>query len=166
MKKYLSNILIYLAALCGIVAFISLFATPLQSYNSIKDTWSAYNVKAYLGETSAGVQVYKGSFIPIIGFIIPFLLSIFLIIESFRPELNGRLAAINTIFAVLYFLSAVLVLLTKEMFLSVNGFGDTTYIRNGAGPVTSAVCSGLAGVILLIVTWMPWKKDIDFIEKV
>ena len=79
MKNYLSNILIYLAALLGIVAFVSLFATPLQSYNEIQGTWTSYNVKAYLGETSAGVQIYKGSFIPVIGFIVPFLMSIFLI---------------------------------------------------------------------------------------
>lgn len=166
MKKYLSNILIYLAALLGIVAFIALFATPLQSFNEIKGTWSAYNIKAYLGETSAGVKVYNGSFIPVIGFIIPFLMAIFLIIESFKPELNARLAIINTMFAIFFFVSAVLVLLTKEMFLAVNGYGPTDYIRNGAGPISSAVCSGIAGVILLIVTWVPSRKKIDFIEKV
>lgn len=166
MKKYLSNILIYLAALLGIVAFIALFATPLQSYNEIKDTWSAYNVKAYLGESSGGVQVYKGSFLPVIGFIIPFLMAIFLIIESFKPELNTRLAIINTLFAIFFFLSAVLVLLTKEMFLAVNDFGQTDNIRNGAGPISSAICSGVAGVILLIVSWVPSRKKIDFIERV
>ncbi len=166
MKKYLSNILIYLAALLGIVAFIALFATPLQSFNEIKGTWSAYNVKAYLGETSNGVKAYSGSFIPVIGFIIPFLMAIFLIIESFKPELNTSLAIINTIFAILFFLSSVLVLLTKEMFLAVNDFGQTDYIRNGAGPISSAICSSIAGVILLIVTWVPSRKKIDFIEKV
>ena len=166
MKNYLSNILIYLAALLGIVAFVSLFATPLQSYNEIQGTWTSYNVKAYLGETSAGVQIYKGSFIPVIGFIVPFLMSIFLIIESFKPELGGRLSFINTIFAIFYFLSAVLVLLTKEMFLSVNNFGETLFIRNGAGPIASAVCSFVAGMILLFVAWFPFKKKIDFIEKV
>lgn len=167
MKNYLNNILIYLAALLGIVAFVTLFATPLQSYNEIQGTWTSYNVKAYLGETSAGVKVYNGSFLPVIGFIVPFLMSIFLIIESFKPELGGRLAAINTIFAILYFFSAVLVLLTKEMFLAVNNFGETTFIRNGAGPISSAVCSFSAGIILLFVAWMPGrKKDIDFIEKV
>ena len=166
MKKYLSNILIYLAALLGIVAFISLFATPLQSYNEIQGTWATYNVKAYLGEKSAGVQIYNGSFLPVIGFIIPFLMSIFLIIESFKPELSGRLAIINTIFAILYFISAVLVLLTKEMFLSANDFGETVYIRNGVGPISSAICSFTAGVILLFVAWMPSRKKIDFIEKV
>ena len=167
MKKYLSNILIYVAALLGIVAFIALFATPLQSFNEIKGTWSAYNVKAYLGEkSSTGVQIYNGSFIPAVGFIIPFLMAIFLIIESFKPELNTRLAIINTMFAIFFFVSAVLVLLTKEMFLAVNELGQTDYIRNGAGPISSAICSGAAGVILLIVTWVPSRKKIDFIEKV
>lgn len=166
MKNYLSNILIYLAALLGIVAFVSLFATPLQSYNEIQGTWTSYNVKAYLGETSGGIQVYKGSFIPVIGFIVPFLMSIFLIIESFKPELGGRLAFINTGFAIMYFLSAVLVLLTKEMFLSVNDFGETMFVRNGPGPISSAICSFVAGIILLIVAWVPSRKKIDFIEKV
>ena len=166
MKKYMNNILIYIAALLGIIAFIGLFASPLQTYNSIKGTWSAYNVKAYLGETTNGVVVYKGTIAPIFGFVFPFLMAIVLIIESFRPAWNAKLAAINTVFALLFFASAVLVLLTKELFLSANNFGDTTVLRNGGGPVSSAICSGAAGVILLFVAWAPRKrKEIDFIEK-
>ena len=171
MKKYMNNILIYIAALFGIVAFIGLFASPLQSFNSIKGTWSAYGVKAYLGETTkdaAGetVVIYKGTIAPVFGFIFPFLMSIILIIESFRPAWNAKLAVINTILALMYFACAVLVLLTKELWLNANNLGDTTTIRNGGGPVSSAVCSTTAGVILLIVTWAPRKrKEIDFIEK-
>ena len=162
----MNNILIYIAALLGIIAFIGLFASPLQSFNSIKGTWSAYNVKAYLGETTNGVVVYKGTIAPIFGFIFPFLLSVVLIIESFRPAWSAKLAAINTILALFYFASAVLVLLTKELFLAANNLGDTTVLRNGGGPVSSAICSAGAGVILLIVTWAPRKrKEIDFIEK-
>ena len=171
MKKYMNNILIYIAALFGIVAFIGLFASPLQSFNSIKGTWSAYSVKAYLGEISKNAAgettvIYKGTIAPIFGFIFPFLMAIVLIIESFRPAWNAKLAAINTILALLFFACAVLVLLTKELFLGANGLGDTTLIRNGGGPVSSAICSTTAGVILLVVTWMPRKKkEIDFIEK-
>ena len=166
MKKYMNNILIYIAALLGIVAFIGLFASPLQSYNSIKGTWSAYSVKAYLGETTNGVVVYKGTIAPIFGFVFPFIMSIILIIESFRPAWNAKLAAINTVLALLYFASAVLVLLTKELFLAANNLGDTTVLRNGGGPFSSAICSGAAGVILLFVAWAPRKqKEIDFIEK-
>lgn len=171
MKKYMNNILIYIAALFGLVAFIGLFASPLQSFNSIKGTWSAYSVKAYLGETSKTAEgeimvIYKGTIAPIFGFILPFLMAIVLIIESFRPAWNAKLAVINTILALLFFASAVLVLLTKELFLAANGLGDTPVIRNGGGPVSSAICSATAGVILLVVTWMPRKqKEIDFIEK-
>lgn len=171
MKKYMNNILIYIAALFGLVAFIGLFASPLQSFNSIKGTWSAYGVKAYLGETSKTAEgeimvIYKGTIAPIFGFILPFLMAIVLIIESFRPAWNAKLAVINTILALLFFASAVLVLLTKELFLAANGLGDTPVIRNGGGPVSSAICSATAGVILLVVTWMPRKqKEIDFIEK-
>ena len=166
MKKYMNNILIYIAAFLGIVAFIGLFASPLQSFNSIKGTWSAYTVKAYLGETTNDIVIYKGTIAPIFGFILPFLMGIILIIESFRPAWSAKLAVINTIFALLFFASAVLVLLTKELFLSANNLGDTLLIRNGGGPVSSAICSGSAGVILLIVSWMPRKtKEIDFIEK-
>ena len=165
MKKYASNILIYIAALFGIIAFIGVFASPLQSYNEIKDAWVAYKVKAYIGEVSQGTTVYNGNFFPAIGYIVPFVLSIFLIIESFKPSLRERIAAINTIFAILYFLSAVLVLLTKELFLNANSFGDTLLIRNGVGPILGAVCSSLAGVILLVVTWMPGQKPVDFIVK-
>ena len=166
----MNNILIYIAALFGIVAFIGLFASPLQSFNSIKGTWSAYTVKAYLGETSKttgeSIVVYKGTIAPIFGFILPFLMAIVLIIESFRPAWNAKLAVINTVLALFFFASAVLVLLTKELFLAANGLGDTAFIRNGGGPVSSAICSTTAGIILLIVTWMPRKKkDIDFIEK-
>lgn len=170
MKKYMNNILIYIAALCGIVAFVGLFATPLQSFNSIKGTWSAYNVKAYLGETikqgDLTVKVYKGTIAPIFGFIFPFLMSIVLIIESFKPAWNAKIAAINTILALFFFASAVLVLLTKELFLAANNLGDTNTIRNGGGPFSSAICSTLAGIILLVVTWMPRKrKELNYIEK-
>lgn len=165
MKRYASNILIYIAALFGIIAFIGMFSSPLQSYNEINDAWVAYKVKAYIGEVSQGVKVYNGTFYPIIGYTVPFVLSIFLIIESFKPSLRERIAAINTILAILYFLSAVLVLLTKELFLNANNFGDTLLVRNGVGPIMAAICSSLAGVILLVVTWMPGQKPVDFIVK-
>ena len=170
MKKYMNNILIYIAAFFGIIAFIGLFASPLQSYDSIKDVWSAYNVKAYLGETvkqgETTIHVYKGTIAPIFGFIVPLLMAIILIIESFKPAWNAKIAAINTVIALLFFASAVLVLLTKELFLEANNFGDSVTIRNGGGPFTSAICSTLAGIILLVVTWMPRKKkELDYIEK-
>ena len=165
MKRYASNILIYIAALFGLVAFVALFSSPLRSYDPIREAWFAYNVKAYLGEQSQGITVYKGSFYPVIGFVVPFILSIFLIIESFKPRLGTRLAVINTILAIIYFLCAVLVLLTKELFLIANDYGDTLMIKNGVGPILSATCSCLAGVILLVVTWMPGQKPVDFIVK-
>ena len=170
MKKYMNNILIYIAALFGIIAFVGLFASPIQSYNAIKGTWSAYSVKAYLGESvkqgDEVIQVYKGTIGPIFGFVVPLLMAIILIIESFKPAWNAKIAAINTIIALLFFASAVLVLLTKELFLAANNLGDTTTIRNGGGPVSSAICSTLAGIILLVVTWMPRKKkELDYIEK-
>ena len=165
MKRYLSNILIYVAALFGVIAFIGLFACPLQHYDSIKDTWSNYNVKAYLGVVQSGVKVYKGTFVPIIGYVLPLLMSIFLIIESFKPSLSGKLTLINTLFAVLYFISAILVLLTKELWLNANNFGTTNEIRNGSGPIMASILSCLAGIILLIVTYMPGRKEIDFIDR-
>ena len=166
----MNNILIYIAALFGIIAFIGLFASPLQSFNSLSGTWSAYNVKAYLGETVKSgdetITVYSGTVAPIFGFVVPFLMAIILIIESFKPAWNAKIAAINTIIALLFFASAVLVLLTKELFLKANNLGDTGTLRNGGGPVTSAICSTLAGIILLVVTWMPRKtKEVEYIEK-
>lgn len=165
MKRYVKNILIYLAALLGVFAFIGLFSSPLKSFDSIKGTWSVLNVKAYLGETEDGVVVYKGTIAPIFGFIIPILISIALIIESFQPSWNKKISAINTILAILFFMSAILVLLTKELFLNVNGFGDTMQIKNGGGPIFSSICSALAGCLLLVVTYVPSSKQINFIEK-
>ena len=169
MKNYLSNILIYIAALCGIIAFAGLFATPLMIQDTIKGTWSAYNVKAYLGEKavfdSGTVQIYKGTWFPIVGYVLPLLMSIFLIVESFKPSLDSKLAIINTVLAILYFFCAVSVLLTKELWLNVNNYEDVGIIRNGLGPIMSGVLSFLAGVIILIVTWMPGRKKIDYIEK-
>ena len=162
MKNYLSNVLIYVAALCGIISFIGIFASPLQIYSEVSKTWSAYNIRAYLGDSASGV--YKGTFYPIFGYFLPFLMAIFLIIESFKPSLDNRLTVINTVFAILYFASAVLVLLTKELWLQANDFGDAIVIRNGAGPIMSAVLSTLAGIILLIVTYVPGRKKIDYIE--
>ena len=161
MKKYISNVLIYLAALCGIIAFIGLFASPLQIFNE-HGGWSAYNVGVYFGDQKA--SVYKGVVLPIFGYILPFLMSIFLIIESFKPSLNNRLTVINTLLAILYFASAVLVLLTKELWLVANGFGETTLIRNGAGPIMAAILSSVAGALLLVVTWVPSRKQIDYID--
>ena len=161
MKKYMSNVLIYVAALCGIIAFIGLFASPLQIINE-HGGWSAYNVGVYLGDTKG--NVYKGIVLPVFGYIIPFLMSIFLIIESFKPSLDNRLTVINTIIAIFYFASAVLVLLTKELWLMKNGFGEATYIRNGAGPLMASILSFVAGILLLIVTWVPSRKKIDYID--
>lgn len=165
MKRYVRNILIYLAALFGIVAFLGLFSSPLKSFNEIKGTWSVYNVRAYLGETVNEVQVYKGTFVPVFGYVIPFLLAIFLIIESFQPSWGRKLTVINTLLAIIFFICSILVLLTKELFLNVNNLGDTIYIKNGNGPITSSLFSMLAGVLLLLVTWVPGKKNITFIEK-
>lgn len=165
MKRYVKNILIYLAALMGVFAFIGLFSSPLRSYDAIKDAWSVLNVKAYIGSTEKDVVVYKGTIAPIFGFVLPMLISIALIIESFQPSWNKKISAINTIFALFYFMSAVLVLLTKELFLSVNEFGDTYQIRNGVGPIFSSICSAIAGCLLLVVTYVPSSKQINFIEK-
>ena len=166
MKKYLSNILIYVAALFGIVAFIGLFSTPLQIYDTVKGVWSPYVVKAYTGETVNGMVTNKGTFVPVIGFILSLLMSIFLIIESFKPNLAARLTVINTIVGILFFMCAVLVLLTKDLFLMANNYGDSPYHRNGPGPIMSAICSSIAGTLLLIVTWLPGRrKKIDFIEE-
>ena len=160
-RKYFSNVLIYVAALCGIIAFIGLFASPLQIQNE-HGGWSAYNVGVYFGDPKA--SVYKGVALPIFGYIVPFLMSIFLIVESFKPSLDNRITIINTLLAILYFASAVVVLLTKELWLQANGFGETTYIRNGAGPIMAAILSFLAGALLLIVTWVPSRKIIDYID--
>ena len=92
-------------------------------------------------------------------------MSIFLIVESFKPSLDSKLAIINTILAILYFFCAVSVLLTKELWLSKNDYGEVYFIRNGLGPIMSGILSSLAGIILLIVTWMPGRKKIDYIEK-
>lgn len=163
MKNYISNVLIYVAALCGIIAFIGLFASPLQSFNDIQKTWSAYNVSAYFGDLKNGA--YKGAILPIFGYILPLLMSIFLIIESFKPSLDNRLTVINTILAVLFIISAVLVLLTKELWLQANHLGETTLIRNGTGPIMASILSTVAGIILLIVTYSRINKRIDYIEK-
>ena len=163
MKNYLSNVLIYIAALCGIISFIGLFASPLQSLDEIHNSWSAMNVSAYFGDLKN--NSYKGAVLPIFGYILPLLMSIFLIIESFKPSLDNRLTIINTVLAIMYFISAVLVLLTKELWLQANHLGETNYIRNGFGPVMAAVLSTLAGLILLFVTYFPTHKKIDYIEK-
>ena len=166
MKKYLSNNLIYIAALFGIICFIGMFSSPLQVYDSIKGVWSPYNGKVYLGETVNEVVVTKGTAIPLIGFSLPFLMSIFLIIESFKPNLAARLTVINTILGILFFICAILVLLTRELYLNANNFGDSPYHRNGMGPIMAAISNTIAGVLLLIVTWMPSRrKKIDFIEQ-
>lgn len=161
MKKYMSNVLIYVAALCGIIAFIGLFASPLQIQNE-HGGWSAYNLGVYFGDTKG--SVYKGVVLPIFGYIVPLLMSIFLIVESFKPQLDNRLTIINTFLAILYFASAILVLLTKELWLVKNDFGEMVSIRNGAGPIMAAILSFLAGVLLLIVTWVPSRKKIDYID--
>ena len=157
----MSNVLIYVAALCGIIAFIGLFASPLQILNE-HGGWSAYNVSVYFGDPKS--NVYKGVALPVFGYILPFLMSIFLIIESFKPQLDNRLSIINTILAILYFASAILVLLTKELWLVKNNAGEMVEIRNGAGPIMAAILSCMAGIILLIVTWAPGRKQIDYID--
>lgn len=164
MKRYVSNVLIYLAALFGLIAFIGLFSSPLKIYNEIQGSWTVYGVKAYLGETSGGIEAYKGTFVPVIGFVLPLIISITLIIETFQPSWNKKLSIINTLFAVLYFVSAILVLLTKEMFLKVNDLGDTLLLRNGAGPIMAAIMCFLSGIILLVIAWFP-HQEIKFIEK-
>lgn len=165
MRPYVKNILLYIAALLGLLAFIALFSNALQSYDSVKDSWSSCNVRAYLGESIGNEQVYKGAVLPIFGFIIPLLIAIALIIESFHPSWLKNIKVINTIFAVLFFTSAILVLLTKEVFLDANELGDTTLLRNGSGPIFSACCSSVAAILVLLVTWVPSTTTIKFIEK-
>lgn len=161
MKTYVKNILLYLVALLGLLAFIALFSNPLQSYDEIKGTWSIITLRAYLGDNVS----YKGAGLPVVGFVIPLVLAIVVIIESFKSKWLARLKVINTFIAVLFFISAVLVLLTKECFLSVNDLGETQLLRNGGGPIFSAVCSSLAGALCLFVSWFPSKSSIQFIEK-
>ena len=106
-----------------------------------------------------------GATLPIFGFVIPLLIAILLIVESFQHSWQKHLALINTLFAIALFICAIMVLLTKEIYLSENKLGDTALIRNGSGPIFSAVCSTLGACVLLFTTYFPLKGDIKFIEK-
>lgn len=161
MRQYVRNILIYLVALLAIISFISMFSTSLFIYDSVKGSWSVYKVNAYVGEKG----VYKGTIIPIFGFVLPLVISIVLIVESFKKSWSGNLKVINTVLAVILFLCVLCVLLTKELFLSINGLGDTEILRNGSGPVVSAVTSFCGGILLLFASWLPFKTDIKFIDR-
>lgn len=165
MKRYVSNVLIYLSALFGLIAFIGLFASPLKIFDEINHSWTVYSVRAYLGETNGGNVAYKGTFLPVIGFVLPLIISIILIIESFQPSWNKKLKVINTVLAIVFFISAILVLLTRETFLKVNELGDTDLLRNGSGPIMSAVFSFCAGILVLVVAWFPNQGELKFIEK-
>ncbi len=165
MRQYLRNILIYLAALFAIVAFVGLFANSLEIYDSVNRTWITYKVNAYLGEKSETYQVYKGTIIPIFGFVLPLAIAIILIVESFKKSWSGNLKLINTALAVILFLCVLCVLLTKELFLTVNHLGETEVLRNGTGPKLAAIASCVGGVLLLLATWLPFKGDIKFIER-
>ena len=161
MRQYARNILIYLVALLAIIAFIALFANSLEIYDSVRDSWVAYKVKAYLGEEN----IYKGTIIPIFGFVLPLLISVVLIVESFKKSWSGNLKVINTALAIILFLCVLCVLLTKELFLSANNLGESVDIRNGAGPIVSAVSSMCGAILLLFATWLPFKSDIKFIDR-
>lgn len=165
MKRYVKNVLIYLAALFGVVAFLCIFSSPLRIYDSIKDTWYNYPVRAYLGKTSKTIHVYSGTVLPIIGFALPLLMSIVLIVESFKPSWSKSINVVNTILAIFYFVCTVFVLLTKELYLHGNNLGDTLLVKNGFGPIVAAILSTIAGILLLFVTWFPSDKNIGFIEK-
>lgn len=165
MRSYVKNILIYVVAILSLVAFLALFSNSLEIFDKIKGAWSSYKVNAYLGEEVNGVRIYKGATLPIFGFVFPLLITVLLIVESFRHSWSGYVKAINTVVSIVLFVSALFVLLTKEIFLSVNGLGEVVILRNGLGPIMSAVCSFVGGVLLLFVTFFPLKQDMKFIEK-
>ena len=162
MKTYVKNFLCYLVALFGLLGFISLFSSSLEIYDELKDSWMIFKVKAYVGTSSNG---YKGNVFPIFGYILPLVCGLVLIIESFQPSWGKNIHLINTFMALIFFFSAVLVLLTKELFLSANKLGEFVNIRNGKGPIFCAVCSTVAGSLLLFVTYFPSQTKIEFIEK-
>lgn len=165
MRSYVKNILLYLVALLGILCFISMFSTSLEIYDSVKGTWNTYNVHPYLGESYNGQTIYKGTLLPVFGYIIPLILAILLIVESFKKSWKKNIKVINTIFAILFLFSALFTLLTKELFLKANGYDQSLIIRNGSGPIFAAVCSLVAAVLLLVVSWIPLKGEIQFIEE-
>ena len=165
MRQYIRNILTYLVALFGIVAFIGLFSDAIEMYDPLKDTWTPYNVNAYLGEKTKTGLIYKGTILPIFGFVLPLVIAIILIVESFKNSWSGYLKALNTILAIILLLCVLAVLLTKEMFLSVNNLGETANLRNGLGPKICAISSTIGAILLLFATWLPFKSDFKFIEK-
>lgn len=161
MKQYFRNILIYLVALLAIIAFISVFSNAIEIYDSVRDTWVNYKVNCYIGKEG----VYKGTIIPVFGFAFPLVIAFVLIVESFKKSWSGNLNIINTVLAVILLLCAVCVLLTKELFLTVNNLGESVALRNGQGPIVSAIASFIGAILLLLATWLPFKTDIKFIER-
>ena len=161
MRQYVRNILIYLVALFAIIAFIALFSNAIEIYDSVRDSWVTYKVNAYIGKES----IYKGSIVPVFGFALPLLIAVILIVESFKKSWSGNLKIINTVLAIILALCAVCVLLTKELFLSANNLGESTALRNGSGPILSAIASFIGSLLLLFATWLPFKTDIKFIER-
>lgn len=165
MRQYVRNILIYLVALFAIVAFIGLFANAIEIYDPLKDSWSPYKVSAYLGEKSDSGLTYKGTILPVFGFVIPLLIAIVLIVESFKKSWSSHLKVLNTTLAIILFLCVLMALLTKELFLNINELGQTTVLRNGIGPQICAISSTIGGNLLLLATWLPFKSDIKFIDR-
>lgn len=165
MRQYIRNILIYLVALLAIIAFMCLFYNALEIYDSVKDSWVTYKVNAYMGDKGVIGSTYRGTIVPVFGFVLPLIIAIILVVQSFKKSWSGKLKVINTVMAVILFICVVVVLLTKELFLSINSLGESVYLRNGAGPVCSAISSFIAGILLLFATWLPFKTDIKFIDR-
>lgn len=165
MRQYVRNILIYLVALLGIICFIGLFVNSLEIFDQINNEWIPYKVNAFIGDKIDKQSVYNGSILPVFGFVLPMAIAIVLIVESFKKSWSGYLKIINTVFAVILFLCVLVVLLTKELFLNVNGLNQTLIIRNGAGPRMCAVCAFIGAIVLLFATWLPFKSDIKFIDR-
>lgn len=164
LKRYVKNILVYLVALFGLIAFLGMFTTSLQIYDGARHVWVNYKANPLFGYSYNENIVYHGAAIPVIGFILPLVIGVVLVIESFKPQWGPRLSVLNTVFSILLMLCSIMVLLTKELYLVNNGLGSTSLLRNGIGPILAACCSFVGAIILLVVTWMPSSRKIEFID--
>ena len=144
MKVSLKKLFLLGAAFLAIVAFFMMFLAPVGlDAKVVPVEWAEFN------DVYFGASTIKGVWTSVVGFALMLVSGVALLVSLFVKTKHTKVIQLATVLALV--VAAVLVLLTKTLWLAFNNASDyAEYYVLGAGPIVAAVLSlvAAAGVVL------------------
>lgn len=150
MKISVKKLVLFCSALFAIVAFFLMFADPVGVDTKFAGIQMSTFDYVYFGKESAAISTgIKGAWTSVVGFALILLSGIALMVLTFVKAKHVKLIYFVAFLALI--VGAILVLLTKTLWLALNNASDYAemYVL-GAGPIIAGVLAILSAMGIVV----------------